>query len=473
MPNSGRRAIIDFLLGLNRTIVKEDAKLQVNDNSWNKLEKCFRQKYNRRIDSLFEVDPERAEKFSLAADGLLLDFSKTLIDSEALELLLDLYAEMRVANRRRDMFEGKRINATENRAVLHTALRDADGRPVLVDGIDVKPGIRNSLSRMREFAEGVRDGSIRPARAERFTDVLNIGIGGSDLGPAMASTALAPYCDSLRPHFVSNVDGAHVRDVTALIDPKTTLVIIVSKTFTTIETMTNAKTVRNWLECECGGDGVRRQVVAVSSETGRAVDFGIEKARIFGFEDWVGGRYSVWGPVGLSLMIAIGPDNFDEFLRGANRMDAHFQNAPPQANLPVLLALAGIWHNQVAGYETLAILPYDQRLCLLPAYLQQLAMESNGKSVSLDGGPFDPAVGTNSVGAARHKRPACVSSATVSGQPHRSVRIPCSCKFARTGLERSPRPAFSQLPCAVRSFDAGTTRRCQAFLRSSEFGDRE
>ncbi|MDE0530990.1 MAG: glucose-6-phosphate isomerase [Albidovulum sp.] len=357
-------------------------------NSWHELEGYFRKTADRQIRTLFDEDPERAEKFSLEADGLLLDISKTSIDEKALSRLLRLFDESGVAERRQRMFDGKRINVTENRAVLHTALRDPNGHPVFVDGIDVKPGIRESLSGMSAFASGIRDGSLRPLRADRFTDVLNIGIGGSDLGPAMATAALVPYGEALRTHFVSNVDGSHVRDVTARLDPTRTLAIVVSKTFTTIETITNAKSVKFWMENACGADSVSRQFAAVSSEAGRAVEFGIGKDRVFGFEDWVGGRYSVWGPVGLSLMIAIGPSHFDGFLRGARTMDAHFLTAPSRANMPVLLALAGIWHHQIAGYETLAILPYDQRLRLLPAYLQQLAMESNGKSVSMDGRPL-------------------------------------------------------------------------------------
>ena len=357
-------------------------------NLWDRLENHFQATSNRRISSLFDNDPSRADKLSAAAGGMLLDFSKTSIDDESLKLLLELCSEAGVAERRLDMFEGERINVSENRSVLHTALRDPDGAPVLVDGADVKPGIRQSLAKMQSFSDGVRNGAVLSASGKRFTDVLNIGIGGSDLGPAMASAALAPYVDTLRPHFISNVDGSHFRDATSDLDPKTTLVVVVSKTFTTIETITNARTARNWIAGACGPEGVRRQFAAVSSATEKAGSFGIDMKRVFGFEDWVGGRYSVWGPVGLSLMIAIGPRKFLEFLAGAREMDAHFLGAEPKANLPVLLALVGIWHNQIAGYETTAILPYDQRLRVLPAYLQQLMMESNGKSVSRDGEPL-------------------------------------------------------------------------------------
>ena len=259
--------------------------------------------------------------------------------------------------------------------MLHTALRNLDGGPVMVDGEDVMPGVLDTLKRMTALAEEVR--------ASDVTDVVNIGIGGSDLGPKMAAIALSPYHDGPRCHFVSNVDGADISDVLRRCDPETTLFIVASKTFTTIETMTNARTAKAWMEDK--GVPIEGRFVALSSNAEKAAEWGIPAKKVIGFEDWVGGRYSVWGPIGLSLMIAIGPEAFTAFLRGAQEMDRHFQSAALHQNMPVLLALVGIWHNQGLGHATRAVLPYDNRLSRLPAYLQQLEMESNGKRVSMDG----------------------------------------------------------------------------------------
>ena len=346
---------------------------------WNRLKDHRRAQADLRISALFAADPDRATRFSTEADGLTLDWSKTLIDETARDLLLELAQQ--VPARRDAMFRGERINQTEDRAVLHTALRNLQGS-VVVDGRDVMPDVRETHERMRDFAARVRDGRFS-GQGGRFTDVVNIGIGGSDLGPAMATRALAPWHDGPRVHFVSNVDGADIADTLKGLDPETTLVIVASKTFTTIETMTNAETARAWM-----GKSVTTppaQFAALSSAQGRTAQWGIDADRVFGFEDWVGGRYSMWGPIGLSLMIAIGPDDFDRFLAGGLAMDNHFRQAPPEANLPVILALVGIWHHQVCGYGTRAVLPYDNRLARLPAYLQQLEMESNGKGVAMDG----------------------------------------------------------------------------------------
>jgi len=287
------------------------------------------------------------------------------------------------------MFAGEKINRTENRAVLHTALRNLDGGPVLVDGADVVPGVRATLARMRAFAEDVRSGRIGPPGGGHYTDVVNIGIGGSYLGPAMATRALSPYHDGPRVQFISNVDGAQLTDVLSRVDLARTLFIVASKSFVTTETMTNAATVRRQLEAAIGAERAPRQFIAVSSAPGRTTAFGIPPERVFGFADWVGGRCSVWGPVGISLMLAIGPERFDDFLRGAQAMDRHFQAAPMAGNLPVLLALVGIWHNRLCGYTSRVVLPYEERLARLPAYLQQLEMESNGKSVAMDGSALD------------------------------------------------------------------------------------
>ncbi|WBU58310.1 glucose-6-phosphate isomerase [Paracoccus sediminicola] len=341
----------------------------------------------RRITGLFDADPTRAGEFSIAADGMLFDYSKTNLDAETRETLLEL---ARVVPEKRDaMFSGSRINETEDRAVLHTALRNPEGE-LTVEGEDISAGVAETLDRMCGFAKAVRDGSFA-GQGGRITDVVNIGIGGSDLGPAMAALALSPFHDGPRTHFVSNVDGADIADTLDGLDPATTLVIVASKTFTTIETMTNAETAMAWMRQSV--DDPSAQFAALSSAEDKTADWGIDPSRVFGFEDWVGGRYSMWGPIGLSLMIAIGPENFREFLRGGAAMDAHFQNAPLARNMPVMLALVGIWHHQISGYPTRAVLPYDNRLARLPAYLQQLEMESNGKRVSMDGADLDRASG--------------------------------------------------------------------------------
>jgi len=346
---------------------------------WNRLAEYRQKQGDLRIEALFAADPDRATGYATAAEGLVLDWSKTAIDAGARDLLLELAAP--VARRREAMFAGARINETEDRAVLHTALRNLDGS-VTVDGRDVMPEVREIHQHMRDFAARVRSGEFA-GQGGRFTDVVNIGIGGSDLGPAMAVRALAPYHDGPRVHFVSNVDGADIADTLKALDPATTLVIVASKTFTTIETMTNAQTARDWMARSVTLPAA--QFAALSSALGKTAQWGIDADRVFGFEDWVGGRYSIWGPIGLSLMIAIGPDAFDSFLAGGLAMDRHFQTAPDDRNLPVLLALVGIWHHQVCGYGTRAVLPYDNRLGRLPAYLQQLEMESNGKRVAMDG----------------------------------------------------------------------------------------
>jgi glucose-6-phosphate isomerase len=285
------------------------------------------------------------------------------------------------------MFEGAPINITEKRAVLHTALRNLADRAILVDGKDVMLEIRDELERLCHFAEGVRSGSIGTAKGENFSDVIHIGIGGSDLGPVMTVQALAPYHDGPRLHFVSNVDGAHFADTIRRLDPARTLVIVASKTFTTIETMTNADAARRWLAEALGQDAATSHLVALSNAVDRCAEFGVARGRIFGFGEWVGGRYSIWSSIGLPLLLAIGAARFREFLAGAFAMDEHFRRAPPRENLPVLLGLLGVWHRVACAHPSRAILPYDQRLHRLPAYLQQLDMESNGKGVTLSGQP--------------------------------------------------------------------------------------
>lgn len=310
----------------------------------------------RRILDLFQ-DAGRAADFSVTACDMLFDYSKTNLDAATRDSLLSIAMESGLVEKRRAMFDGAAINETEGRAVLHTALRNLDSE-VIVDGQDVMPGVRETLAKMEAFAVEIRESKI--------TDVVNIGIGGSDLGPAMAYLALAPYADGPRCHFVSNVDGAHISDILHGLDPKTTLVIVASKTFTTIETMTNAATARNWIEA--AGQNPADHFAALSTNEEKTAEFGILAQRVFGFEDWVGGRYSMWGPIGLSVMLAIGPDDFRAFLAGGAAMDQHFRSAQGTDNMPLMLALVGIWHNQVCGHATRAVLPYDQRLSRLAAY---------------------------------------------------------------------------------------------------------
>lgn len=328
------------------------------------------------------AEPDRARRFSVAGDGMVFDYAKTAMTETARAGLLALAEARGVAERRDAMFKGAPINETETRAVLHTALRGIEGAPVIVDGEDVLADVRATLTQMEGFATAVRSGTFA-GQGGQITDVVNIGIGGSHLGPDMGTRALAPYHDGPRCHFVSNVDGADIADCLKGLDPTTTLVIVASKTFTTIETMTNADTARTWMAQSV--DDPAAQFAAVSTAADKTADFGISPDRVFGFADWVGGRYSMWGPIGLALMLAIGPMRFREFLAGGAAMDAHFRSAPLDHNMPVMLALTGLWHSHVCGYPTRAVLPYDQRLSRLPAYLQQLEMESNGKRVTMEG----------------------------------------------------------------------------------------
>lgn len=355
---------------------------------WERLRYHHTQTRARGIRDLM-VDPKRAAEFSITFEDMLFDYSKTAIDLVARDLLVDLARDMGVEARRDAMFAGVAINETEGRAVLHTALRNLDAS-VLIGGEDIMPEVRGTLARMCAFADALRSGQIRGAGGA-ITDVINIGIGGSDLGPAMAVQALKPFADGPRVHFVSNIDGSQIADTLRECDPGRTLVIVASKTFTTIETMTNAETAKAWMTA--GGGNVEAQFAAVSTALEKTAAFGISAERVFGFADWVGGRYSMWGPIGLSLMIAIGPEEFRSFLDGGAEMDAHFCSAPLEENMPVILALVGVWHHQVCGHATRAVLPYDQRLARLPAYLQQLEMESNGKSVAMDGSTLAQSAG--------------------------------------------------------------------------------
>ncbi|KQQ38349.1 glucose-6-phosphate isomerase [Rhizobium sp. Leaf306] len=341
------------------------------------------------IREAFAADPGRFGKFSVSFDDLIMDYSKTAVNDEILALFETLAEAAGVAKKRDEMFSGVAINFTEDRAVLHTALRNRSNAPVMVDGKDVMPDVNAVLAAMGKFADGIRSGSLKGATGKAITDVVNIGIGGSDLGPVMATLALAPFHDGPRAHFVSNVDGAHIADTLKHLDAETTLFIVASKTFTTIETMTNAATARKFIADKLGDDAVKHHFCAVSTALDKVAAFGIDQDRVFGFWDWVGGRYSIWSAIGLPLMLAVGPENFGKFLDGAHAMDTHFRTAPTAQNLPMLLGLIGFYHRNVLDYPTRAILPYDQRLLRFPAYLQQLDMESNGKGVTIDGTPVE------------------------------------------------------------------------------------
>ncbi|MGL6208599.1 MAG: glucose-6-phosphate isomerase [Paracoccaceae bacterium] len=397
------------------------------DAIWQALKDHHARTADRPILDLF-ADGTRAQSFSARAGAMLFDYSKTGIDDRARDLLVQLAERAGVAAKRDAMFVGTQINETEGRAVLHTALRAPRDVSVVVNGVDVVPGIHATLARMAAFADDVRQGRFR-GQGGAITDVVNIGIGGSDLGPAMATLALAPFRDGPRVHYVSNVDGAHLADTLALLDPATTLVIVASKTFTTIETMTNADTARAWMAAKVANPAA--QFAAVSTAAEKTAAYGIDPERVFGFEDWVGGRYSMWGPIGLSLMLAIGPEAFTDFLAGARDIDERFCNDPLPQNMPVMLALVGLWHNQICGHATRAVLPYDQRLSRLPAYLQQLEMESNGKRVALDGTDLT-----------QHSGPVVWGEPGTNGQHafyqliHQGTRtVPCEFLVAKEGHE--------------------------------------
>ncbi len=395
-------------------------------DKWADLKRLQNVNKDRHILDLF--DKTRAADFSVSTDGMLFDFAKTNIDADTRDALVALARASGVAEKRAAMFSGEKINLTEGRAVLHVALRAGDDAVIRVDGKDVLPEVRRIRGLCAGFARNVRSGAYK-GQGGKITDVVNIGIGGSDLGPAMATLALAPFHDGPRVHFVSNVDGAHIHDTLQGLDPTTTLVIVASKTFTTIETMTNADTAKRWMAERVANPAA--QFAAVSTAADKTAAYGIDPARVFGFEDWVGGRYSMWGPIGLALMIAIGPEAFDDFLAGARAMDQHFLTAPFQQNMPVMLALVGLWHNQICGYSTRAVLPYDQRLSRLPAYLQQLEMESNGKRVAIDGSDL-----------VTHSGPVVWGEPGTNGQHafyqliHQGTRVvPCEFLVARKGHE--------------------------------------
>ena len=345
-------------------------------------------RWDTSLNTLFEVDPKRGERFAAEGAGLRLDYSKHWVDHASLNTLLRLLDHCDFTESRARLFAGESMNFTENRAVLHMALRANSDDEFSISGQSVMPDVLQARARAYAFADEVRKGQAVGRSGCPFTDVINIGIGGSDLGPLMISEALSPYITGPKPHYVSNVDGAHLRDVLKALNPQTTLVLVASKTFTTQETMHNARKARQWIEEALGVEAIPFHFVALSSNTGAGASFGIPDSRMFGFWDWVGGRYSVWSAIGLSLMIALGPQVFDQLLAGARAMDRHFLEAPPESNIPVLMALLGVWYRNGFEFETFAVLPYAQRLHRLPAYLQQLEMESNGKRVDIDGLPI-------------------------------------------------------------------------------------
>lgn len=362
---------------------------------WKALQAHYAKISRKHMREMFAKDPQRFNRFSLEACGIFLDYSKNRITEKTMRLLFDLARHAGVEEWRDKMFRGEKINVTENRAVLHVALRNRANTPILVEGKDVMPEVNAVLAHMREFSTAIRSGAWKGYTGKAITDVVNIGIGGSDLGPVMVTEALKPYAKrDLRVHCVSNVDGTHLAETLRLLNPETALFIIASKTFTTQETLTNAESAREWfLNAAHDPSAIAKHFVALSTNEREVARFGIDPKNMFEFWDWVGGRYSLWSAIGLSIAISIGFENFEELLAGAFAMDHHFRSAPLERNMPVILALLGVWYNNFFGAETYAVLPYDQYLHRLPAYLQQLDMESNGKSVTREGKRVDYSTG--------------------------------------------------------------------------------
>lgn len=358
-------------------------------DAWRRLEAHRDDIRSLHLRQLFRDDPRRFERFSLTIDDVLIDYSKHLISEQTMQLLRELARVRGVEALRDRMFAGDKINSTEDRAVLHVALRNRSDRAISVDGRDVMPDVRAALAHMQQFSDAVRRGSWTGYTNRRITDIVNIGIGGSDLGPAMVTEALTPYGDDgPRAHFVSNVDGAHLVETVRRLDPETTLFSVASKTFTTQETMTNARSARAWFLAHAKDDAaVAKHFVAISTNTKEVAAFGIAPENMFVFWDWVGGRYSLWSSIGLSIAIAIGYQRFEELLDGAFAMDEHFRTTPIEQNIPFTLGLVGLWYASFLGADTSAVLPYDQYLRRLPAFLQQLDMESNGKRIDRDNLP--------------------------------------------------------------------------------------
>ena len=391
--------------------------------AWKALEAHKEVIAGQHMRDMFAADPRRFDTFSLRFKDMLLDYSKNRITDETMRLLRDLAAQADLQGWIENMFTGSKINTTEGRAVLHVALRNRADRPIFVDGEDVTPQVNAVLERMRAFSTAVRQGTWTGYSGKPISDVVNIGIGGSDLGPVMVTEALKPYAqEGLHVRFVSNIDGTHLAETLKRCRPETTLFLVASKTFTTLETMTNAGTAREWFLRQAGDDAhVAKHFVALSTNVEAVREFGIDPANMFPFWDWVGGRYSLWSAIGLSIAITIGFDNFSELLAGAHDMDEHFRTAPLEENLPATLGLLGIWYNNFFGAQTHAILPYDQYLHRFPAYLQQGDMESNGKSVDRDGVRVD-----NSTGAILWGEPGTNGQHAFYQLIHQGTRmIPC------------------------------------------------
>ena len=358
---------------------------------WRALRDHYNIMRGKSLRELFAADPSRADRYTLQACGVIFDYSKNIVDETTMRLLFDLAEARGVPAERERMFTGEKINETEGRAVLHTALRNLSGTPVMVDGIDVMPAVSGVLQKMKECALSIREGRWTGHTGRRIRNIVNIGIGGSDLGPSMATEALRFYSDrNLRISFVSNICESHLLETIRDFDPEETLFIIASKTFTTLETMTNAATARQWIVESLGDErAVARHFIAISTNAEAVKKFGIDEENMFVFWDWVGGRYSLTSAIGLSLMISIGPDAFTLLLRGFHEMDCHFRNAPLEKNIPVIMALLGVWYHNFFDALTYAVLPYEQYLARFPAYLQQLDMESNGKCVDRSGSKVD------------------------------------------------------------------------------------
>ncbi|HEY0653292.1 MAG TPA: glucose-6-phosphate isomerase [Chryseosolibacter sp.] len=354
--------------------------------AWRNLEMIFLTLQASHMRELFAEDPNRFQKLSLQFEDILIDYSKNIVNDEAMKLLFELAAETEVKQAIEAMFRGEKINKTENRSVLHVALRNRSNQPILVDGSDVMPEVNKVLEQVKKFSDAVISGNWKGYTGKPIRNIVNIGIGGSDLGPYMVTEALKPYWSTITPHFVSNVDGTHIAETVKKLDPETTLFIIASKTFTTQETMTNAESARTWFLDKTGGKGdVAKHFVAVSTNSKEVTKFGIAPENMFVFWDWVGGRYSLWSSIGLSIACTIGYSNFVQLLEGAHAMDNHFKNEPFEKNAPVILALLGIWYNNFFGAASEAILPYDQYLHRFAAYFQQGNMESNGKTIDREG----------------------------------------------------------------------------------------
>lgn len=365
------------MFGINQEINQSRA--------WKKLSKYAAKMRKKTMREMFEKDPKRAQVFSLQLDNMWLDYSKNLIDAKAMLYLLALANKAKLTEKINKMFFGEKINNTEKRAVLHIALRNRSNRPIYVDGQDVMPEVNRVLGKIKDFSEAVRLGTFTGHTGKKLTNIVNIGIGGSDLGPKMAVEALRRYhLNGMNFYFISNIDGTACAEVLEKLDPETTLFIVCSKTFTTIETLTNAKTCRKWLIDALGEAAVAKHFVAVSTNAQEVAKFGINVDNMFEFWDFVGGRYSMWSAIGLIIAIAAGYDNFEKMLEGAYAMDEHFRTADLASNIPVILALISIWYNNFFGIRNHVVVPYDQYLCYLPAYLQQLVMESNGKCVDRD-----------------------------------------------------------------------------------------